>query len=210
MDFTFLFQDLLENLNYWSITVLMMVESTVIPFPSEVVVPPAAYMAAEGKMDIFLVVFFATLGADLGASINYWVSYFIGRPLVYRFANSRIGHMCLLDDSKIKQAEDYFDKHGIVATLIGRLVPVIRQLISVPAGLAKMNFGYFLLFTTIGAGIWNTVLAAIGWYLQKVVPYSQLMSKVEEYNSHISIAIILFCCIGLLYLLYKHSKKNAA
>ena len=159
----------LDNLNYWTITLLMTIESSFIPFPSEVVVPPAAYKAAVyGDMNVFLVALFATIGADLGALINYYIAYFLGRPIVYKFANSRFGHMCLIDETKVKRSEEYFDKNGAISTLIGRLIPGIRQLISIPAGLAKMKLSTFLIYTTIGAGIWNSILAGIGYYLSTV------------------------------------------
>lgn len=209
MDFTLIFKDLLEHLDYWNIAFLMMIESTVIPFPSEIVVAPAAYMAAEGRLDIIGVIIAATLGADLGATINYWVAYFVGRPLVYKFADSKLGHICLIDKEKVHRAERYFDDHGVVATLVGRLVPVIRQLISVPAGLAKMSFPKFILYTTIGAGAWNIVLAAMGWYLQSFVPYDHLIETVEVYNKQIGIGIVLICFLGLLYALYKTKRKKA-
>ena len=103
----------LDHLNYWTITLLMAIESSFIPFPSEIVVPPAAYKAASENSDlnVFLVVFFATLGANIGAIINYYLAYFVGRPIVYKFANSRLGHMCLIDEEKVKYAESYFDSH---------------------------------------------------------------------------------------------------
>ena len=170
MDFLY---SLLANLNYTAVFILMTVESTVIPFPSEVVVPPAAYRAADGSLNVVLVVLVATLGADVGAIINYAAGYFLGRPVIYRFANSKLGRLCLLNQEKIEKSEKYFNDHGLVATITGRLVPGIRQLISVPAGLAKMNFWKFLLYTTIGAGAWNVILAALGWYLHAFVPASQ-------------------------------------
>ena len=110
----------LDHLNYWTITLLMAIESSFIPFPSEVVVPPAAYKAAGGNSDlnVFLVVIFATIGANIGALINYYIAYFVGRPLVYKFANSRFGHMCLIDEAKVQNAEEYFDKHGAVSTVL--------------------------------------------------------------------------------------------
>ena len=121
----------LDHLNYWTITLLMAIESSFIPFPSEVVVPPAAYKAAGGNSDlnVFLVVIFATIGANIGAIINYYIAYFVGRPLVYKFANSRFGHMCLIDEAKVQNAEHYFDKHGALSTFIGRLIPAVRQLL---------------------------------------------------------------------------------
>ena len=153
---------LLEQLNYLTVMFLMFIESTFIPFPSEVVVPPAAYNAAAGELNIFLVVLFATIGADLGASVNYLLAYYLGRPFIYKFANSRWGHLCLLDQQKVERSEKFFYDHGITATLVGRVIPGIRQLISIPAGLAKMNFYKFILYTTIGAGIWNSILATLG------------------------------------------------
>ena len=199
----------LDNLNYWTITLLMAIESSFIPFPSEVVVPPAAYRAAaNGELNIFLIVFFATLGANIGAIINYYLAYFIGRPLVYRFANSRIGHMCLVDAPKVEKAEVYFDKHGAISTFIGRLVPAVRQLISIPAGLAKMKLSAFLLYTTLGAGLWNIILAAIGWYLQSIIPEDQLMSKVGEYSTELKYVFIVLGVAVVLYLVYKGFKKK--
>jgi membrane protein DedA with SNARE-associated domain len=198
----------LEHLNYWTITLLMAIESSFIPFPSEVVVPPAAYKAAvaDSGLNVFLVVIFATLGANIGALINYTIAYFVGRPIVYRFANSRIGHMCLIDQAKVETAEAYFDKHGALSTFIGRLVPAVRQLISIPAGLAKMKLGTFLLYTTLGAGAWNSVLAAIGYYLQSVVPEDQLLGKVTEYSHEIGYCIIVVVVAALGFILYKGRK----
>lgn len=130
----------LDHLNYWTITLLMAIESSFIPFPSEVVVPPAAWKAANNdNMNIYLVVLFATIGANIGALINYYLAKWLGRPIIYKFANSRFGHMCLIDEAKVQHAEEYFDKHGAVSTFVGRLIPAVRQLISIPAGLARMK-----------------------------------------------------------------------
>ena len=198
----------LENLNYWTITILMAIESSFIPFPSEIVVPPAAYRAAAGELNIFLVVIFATLGADIGATINYYLARWIGRPLVYRFAESRIGHICLLNRKKVDTAEDYFARHGAMSTFIGRLVPAVRQLISIPAGLAKMRFTTFIIFTTLGAGIWNSILAGIGYYLQSVVPQDMLMEKVKQYSHEISYVFLALAVIIVIFLVYKGLKKE--
>ena len=198
----------LDNLNYWTITLLMTIESSFIPFPSEVVVPPAAYKAASGNSDlnVYLVVFFATIGANIGALIYYYLAYFVGRPIVYKFANSRFGHMCLIDEDKVKHAEAYFEKHGALSTFVGRLIPAVRQLISIPAGLAKMKLSTFLLYTTLGAGIWNAILAAIGYYLQSVVPEDQLMATVSEYSHELGYVFIVLGVLIVAYLIYKGRK----
>lgn len=198
----------IEHLNYWTITLLMTIESSFIPFPSEVVVPPAAYKAAAGELNVVLVVVFATLGADLGALINYYLARWIGRPIIYRFAESRIGHMCLLDKGKVQKAEKYFDDHGVISTFVGRLVPAVRQLISIPAGLARMKLSTFLLFTTLGAGLWNTILAAIGYYLHSVVPQDELMAQVLKYSKELSYVFIVLGAAIVLFFVYKGMKKK--
>lgn len=199
---------LLSNLSYPVIFFLMMLESTVIPVPSELVVSPAAYHAAGGNMNIWLVILFSTLGADLGATINYVAGKYLGRPIIYRFANSKWGHMCLLNQEKVEKSEKYFDNHGMVATITGRLIPGIRHLISIPAGLARMNFWNFLLFTTIGAGAWNCILAMLGWYLHSVVPESQLNDKIEEYGEYIKYAIIILVLFAIVYFIIKAKIKK--
>ena len=198
----------LDHLNYWTVTLLMTIESSFIPFPSEVVVPPAAYKAATGELNIWLVIFFSTLGAVFGALINYYLALWLGKPIVYKFANSRFGHMCLIDQEKVETAEKFFNKHGVIATFIGRLVTVVRQLISIPAGLAKMNIGKFILYTALGAGIWNAVLAALGWYLEAIVPYDQLTETVTQYSDTIGYAIVGLVVLGIGYVVYKGVKKK--
>ena len=199
----------LDNLNYWTITLLMAIESSFIPFPSEVVVPPAAYKsAATGDLNIWLVILFATLGAVIGALINYFLALWLGKPIVYKFANSRFGHMCLIDQQKVETAEQFFIKYGVAATLVGRLVPAVRQLISIPAGLAKMNLLKFALFTALGAGLWNAVLAAMGYYLEAIVPEDQLIATVTEYSHEIGYVIIAVVALALAYIIYKGVKKK--
>ena len=190
---------LLGNLNYPTIFFLMMLESTVVPVPSELVVSPAAYHAASGSLNVWLVILFSTLGADLGATINYVVAYYVGRPVIYRFANSRLGHLCLLNQQKVEKSERYFYDHGMVATITGRLIPGIRHLISIPAGLAKMHYGWFLLYTTLGAGVWNCILAALGWYLHAIVPEDQLNEKILEYGDYIKYTIIALVILAIVY-----------
>jgi membrane protein DedA with SNARE-associated domain len=197
-------QTLLNQLNYGTILLLMLLESTVIPVPSELVVAPAAYHAASGHLNVFLVVLFATIGADIGASINYFVALYVGRPVIYKFANSRWGKMCLLNQEKVEKSERYFDDHGIAATLTGRLIPGIRHLISLPAGLARMHYWKFLLYTTIGAGAWHGILAAMGWYLHAIVPEDQLEQTIKEYNHYIVGIILALVALAIAYFVAKH------
>ena len=199
---------LLSNLTYPNILLLMLLESTVVPVPSELVVAPAAYHAASGQLNVFLVVLFATIGAGIGASINYAVALYVGRPVIYKFANSKWGKMCLLNEEKVKKSERYFDQHGIAATLTGRLIPGIRHLISLPAGLARMNYWKFLLYTLIGAGAWHSILAALGWYLHAVVPEDQLEATIRQYNHYIVIGIIALVLLALLFLVVRHKRKK--
>lgn len=207
-----LIQFCLDHLNYWTVTLFMAIESSFIPFPSEAVVPPAAWKAAvTGEMNVFLVVAFATAGALIGAFINYYLAVWLGRPIVYKFANSRIGHMCLIDEAKVQNAEKYFDKHGAISTFIGRLVPAVRQLISIPAGLARMGLGRFVLYTSLGAGVWNAILAALGYYMASIPGLqteAAVMNKVKEYSSEIGIVFVVLAVAIVAYLIYKGVKKK--
>ena len=195
---------LLGNLNYGTILFLMLLESTVVPVPSELVVAPAAYHAAGGNLNILLVIIAATIGADLGASINYAAGYWLGRPVIYRFANSKWGKLCLLNQHKVEQSEQYFNNHGMVATITGRLIPGIRHLISIPAGLSKMNYWKFLLYTTLGAGAWNIILAALGWWFHSFVPEDQLTDKIVEYGDYIKWGIIALVVLAAVYFALKY------
>ena len=159
-----------------------------------------------GEQNVFLITLAATAGALLGAVINYVLARWLGRPLVYRFANSRLGHVLLVDEAKVERAEKYFDDHGAIGTLIGRLVPVVRQLISIPAGLARMSLGRFVLYTTLGAGLWNTILAAMGYYIGRNFS-GQLDEKVAEYSGELKIAMLGLGILVVLYLAYKGFKK---
>ena len=199
---------LLNNLNYGTILFLMLLESTVVPVPSELVVSPAAYHAAGGHLNVWLVILFAPIGADLGASINYAAGYWLGRPIIYRFANSRLGHLCLLNQEKVEKSEHYFNDHGAVATITGRLLIGIRHLISIPAGLAKMNYWRFLLYTTIGAGVWHAILAALGWYLHSIVPESELNDRIVEYGDYIKWTIIALVIAGIVFFVVRKYVKK--
>lgn len=211
MDTAELFKWVLENLDYWVVSIFMAIESSFIPFPSEVVVPPAAWLAmADGSMNIFLVVVFATMGADAGALVNYFLARWLGRPIVYKFANSRFGHICLIDEEKVKHSEEYFRKHGAASTFFGRLVPGVRQLISIPAGLAGMKLLPFLLYTTLGAGIWNIVLAGIGYAIYETTDLKtteQVYKLATEYSHEIGYVLLGLAVFVVAFLIYKAVKK---
>ena len=203
--FQTLFDWYMANLNYFTVALLMTIESTFLPLPSEVVIPFAAYKAGQGDLNVFLVVLFGTLGALSGSLINYTLSYYLGRPIVYKFAGSRVGRFFLLSEEKVVHAEEYFLRNGKTSTFIGRLIPGVRHLISIPAGLAKINLRDFMLYTFFGAGLWNIILAVIGYYLYEV--RDQIFPYMKE---------ILYClgAIFVIYLAYqawkngKNSKKS--
>lgn len=199
----------LDNLNYFWIIVFMTIESSFIPFPSEVVMIPAAYMAAaEGQMSIPMIIICGTLGALFGALINYTLAYYLGRPIVYKFANSRFGHMCLIDQEKVEKAEAYFYKHGVISTLIGRLIPAIRQLISIPAGLSKMNIWKFMIYTCLGAGVWNAVLVGIGLVFHSQIGKEELIAKISHYSHIIGYTAIALVIAIVAFFIYQGTKKS--
>lgn len=202
----------LDNLSYGWIIIFMAIESSFIPFPSEVVIIPAAYIAAsDGTMSYPMIIICGTLGSLIGALINYAISYFLGRPIVYGFANSRLGHMCLINENKVIKAEKYFDSHGAISTLIGRMIPAIRQLISIPAGLAKMNLLSFIFYTTLGAAIWNAILVIIGYFFHETMPKEELISIISKYSHIIGITAIVLVIIIIAYIIYKgtfYKEKN--
>ena len=199
------------HMSHASNVALMTIESSFIPFPSEVVIPPAAYVAGNPDsvlcvtgnylVDVALIVFSGTIGAMLGAIINYLLSLWLGRLVIYKFADSKLGHLCLLNSDKVRRAEDYFNEHGKISTFIGRLIPAIRQLISIPAGLAKMPFGQFLLYTFLGAFLWNTVLAVLGY-----VAHGQA-DLINQYSHELSIVLIALFGFGVLYVAVKQIIK---
>lgn len=210
------FEWFIHHANYLFVFVFMTIESSFIPFPSELVVPPAAYIActnagAGSDMNIFVVVIMATLGALAGAFINYYLALWVGRPIVYKFADSRLGHACLIDKEKVIKAERYFDEHGAVSTFVGRLIPAVRQLISIPAGISRMNIVTFSIFTSLGALVWNGILAGLGYVLSLTVSPDDLFEKVEEYNKYLTWAgygIALLCVIFILWNAFKPRKNK--
>jgi membrane protein DedA with SNARE-associated domain len=192
----------MANINYFTITLLMAIESSFVPFPSEVIIPPAAWKAAQGDLNIYLVVAFSSLGALIGALFNYYFALFLGRAVIYRFAESKVGRLMLLSRSGVEKAEAYFVRHGRSSTLIGRLVPAVRQLISLPAGLARMRLKDFILFTVIGSTAWNIVLAILGYTL-----YSQ-KELLHKYYTELTYGLLILGIGFVAYLIYKFWKKK--
>lgn len=197
------------NMDYWVVTLFMAIESSFIPFPSEVVIIPAAYIAInQGTMSIPMIVLAGTVGAIIGALVNYFLALWLGRPIIYKFADTKISHMLLIDRDGVEKAEKYFAEHGAVGTFVGRLIPVIRQLISIPAGLAKLKMTTFLLFTGLGAAIWNAVLAILGAVLGKSMPEEVLIEKVEQYSGYVKIVLVVIVLIGFAYYVKKVIDAN--
>ncbi len=188
-----------DNVSYTAVGALMMLESSFVPFPSEIVIPPAVMVSVDpatpNDMKIWLIVLVGTIGALLGAFFNYYLSRWLGRPIIYKFVDSKVGHALSLSGEKMERAEKYFNDHGVVSTFVGRLIPVIRQLISIPAGLSKMNVGVFAFYTTLGAGIWNCILALLGYLAVKaggmafIYKYSGMLSKIILV---VAVVIVLF------------------
>lgn len=192
----------MANMNYWTITLLMAIESSFIPFPSEIIIPPAAFKAATGELNVYLVVFFGSFGALIGALFNYYLAKFLGQKLLLKFADTRIARMMLVDRAAVLKSEEFFRKNGNSSTLVGRLVPGIRQLISLPAGLVSMNLKNFVLFTVIGSTAWNIILALLGYFF-----YSQ-KERLEMYYHEISYVMLGLGILYIAYLVYNGFKKT--
>jgi membrane protein DedA with SNARE-associated domain len=193
-----------DNMNYFSITALMAAESSILPVPSEMVIPPAVYVAMEpgSDLNIFLIILFGTLGAMIGASFNYIMSMWLGRLVIYKFADSKVGRLLMLSSDKIKKSEKFFNDHGKTSTFIGRLIPVVRHLISIPAGLAKMNYLSFLLYTFLGAGLWNIILAVLGYFAGKN------RELIETYSHELSYGFLVVGVILTIWLIRKSVRKK--
>lgn len=187
------------SMGYTGIISLMFLESSFFPFPSEVVMPPAGYLAWKGEMSLTLVLISGIAGSLLGALFNYWVAVKFGRPFFLRY-----GKYFFISPESIQKADDFFKKHGHISTLVGRLLPVIRQYISLPAGIARMPMKTFMLFTTIGAGSWVFVLTFAGYLLGE---HQELL---KEYLHVITLGCIAAAFIigGAYYLIIKRRKKS--
>jgi membrane protein DedA with SNARE-associated domain len=194
----------MANINYLTITLLMAIESSFIPLPSELVIPPAAWKAAQGDLNIWLVILFGTLGALLGSLFNYFLALIIGRKIIYALADTKVAHLMHIYPHTVERAEEYFRRRGNISIFIGRLVPAVRHLISIPAGLAKMKLRDFIIYTATGAGIWNICLAALGYFL-----YTQ-KEVLEKYYRELSIVFLILGVLVFAWFTYKAIvyKKN--
>lgn len=198
-------------MNYGTITLFMAIESSFIPFPSEIIIIPAAYIAInQGTLSLPLIILFGTLGAILGALVNYGLAYWLGRPIIHRFADTKVAHMLLIDLPGVEKAEAYFAEKGAIGTFVGRLIPAIRQLISIPAGLAKMKMPSFIFFTFLGAGIWNSVLAGLGAFFGHTMPEDILIEKVQHYSDYVKYGLAVIILVGFAYYVSLVIKANRA
>ncbi len=190
---------IVDKMGYLGIVAAMFLESSFFPFPSELVLPPAGYLASQGKMELWAVVLLGTLGSILGALFNYWISLALGRPLILR-----LGRYFGLTEKAYIRAEGFFRRHGEISTFVGRLIPGLRQYISLPAGLARMSIPRFLLFTGLGAGIWASVLALVGYVIGN--NQEAVRSSLHRITIYTGIAVVIL--IGAYVVLYRHRRKQ--
>ncbi len=186
-------------LGYPGIFLLMAMESSVIPVPSELVMPPAGYLAQQGKMHIWIAIFWGTMGSLVGAYANYFASHYLGRPLLLKY-----GKYVWITEEKFARVEKYFQDHGEISTFIGRLLPVVRHLISLPAGLAGMNHFKFTFYTLAGAGIWVTILTYIGYFI------GTNQELIMKYSHQALIGVVIVSCIIVYFYIRMHKKKRQA
>jgi len=200
--FSFLASWYMAHINYGTLVVMMAIESSFLPLPSEIVIPPAAWKAAQGDLNPFLIILAGTTGSMIGALFNYFLAMTLGRPIIYKLADTRLAHMMMIDRKKVEHAENYFLKYGKSSTFIGRLIPGIRHLISIPAGLAKMKFTDFILFTVLGASLWTSILTILGYSI-----YTQ-RELLQKYYTELSYLLLALGVIFVIYLIYRGFKKN--
>ncbi len=184
-------------MGYPGIFVLMAMESSVIPIPSELIMPAAGYLAQAGKMDMLTAILCGTFGSLFGAYVNYFASHYLGRPLILKY-----GRYVWITEEKFMKVETFFLRHGEISTFIGRLLPVVRQLISLPAGLAGMNHWKFSLYTLLGAGIWVTILTWIGYFI------GSNQDLIMQYSHHALYGVLVFSAVLIFIYVKLQSKRG--
>lgn len=189
--------DSVAAMGYWGIILLMTIESSFVPFPSEVVMVPAGYLAYKGEMDFWLVVLCGTAGSLIGAFINYYLAIYVGRPFIKRY-----GKYFFIDNEKLFKVETFFQTHGPFSTFVGRLIPVVRQLVSVPAGLARMHIGKFAFYTSLGASIWMIVLTSLGYFV------GQNEDLIKEYKLLVTVGVLVAIVCMIFVYVKRYRKKQ--
>ncbi|HZJ41261.1 MAG TPA: DedA family protein [Candidatus Saccharimonadales bacterium] len=193
-----------QGMSYFGIGALMAVESSFIPMPSEIIIPPAAYLASQGTMNIWLIIVAGVTGSVIGAVFNYFLAYYLGRPLIYKLSRHRFAKLLLISPENLARTEKYFLENSVSATFIGRLIPVIRQLVSLPAGFSKMPFWPFALYTTLGSLLWVTVLTALGYFI------GANKALLAQYYNQISWGLLIFGGLWIIGKIFKIiNKKNS-
>ncbi|MBI5753563.1 DedA family protein [Candidatus Peregrinibacteria bacterium] len=203
-DFINYLLQLTANLGYFGIFILMAIESSFIPLPAELVIPPAAYLAFQGKMNIYLVVIFGVLGSLVGALFNYFIALFLGRKIIYSLVDKSWAKYFFLSRKTLEKTENYFKNHGELSTFFGRMLPAIRHLISLPAGFVKMNLVSFSMYTILGSAISLSMLAALGYF------FGENEQILQSYYREILIAVAVLAILtfGVIFLKKLHSSKK--
>lgn len=194
-----------QTLGYGGIVFLMALESSFIPFPSEIIILPAAYLASQGQMNVYYVVISGVAGSLIGAIFNYFLALYLGRKIVYSLSETRLAKILLINSKKIEKSENFFLKYGNVSTFFGRLIPVIRQLISLPAGFSKMNFKNFIFYTFLGSAIWVIILAVLGYQFGANI--DKILDSFKLIKHFIIYAIILALAVIIFFIILKNIKK---
>jgi membrane protein DedA with SNARE-associated domain len=196
------FINIAHNFSYGGIVMLMTIESSFLPLPSEVIIPPFAYLAAQGKFNIFLVIIFGILGSILGATVNYILSRTLGRVIIYRLVDTKLAKLLFITRAKLEYSEKVFLENSAWSTFWGRLVPVVRHLISIPAGFCEMPYGRFILFTALGSSVWISVLALMGYFI------GANQELILVYANQISWTLVALVIIYLVYRFYFKKRRN--
>jgi len=187
----------IDHIGYLSVFILMVMESMVLPVPSEAVMPFAGFLIAEKSFTFLGVIFYSTLGSIIGSLISYYIGAYGGKPFVNKY-----GKYLLLDQKDLVTTENFFKKHGEITIFVSRFIPVVRHLISIPAGIGRMNLVKFIVYTILGAGLWNSFLALVGFYLR------QNWTTIIKYSKTLDILVIMLIILLFFIFIYRHARKR--